>query len=110
LLKDDQSADAGNSKKVYIEQLLLGFVKINVSYLKGKRATWDVADSGGFILKNQDGSVQSMTNITISTGGIFGRDVADSASPMFDRWSERTQDEDLWTEVEGTGSLLMSYL
>jgi hypothetical protein len=118
LLQDDQLADAGNSKKFYIERLLLGSVKINLSYLKGKRATWDVTDSGGFILKDQDWGVQTMTNITVQTmtnitispgGKTSGRDVAGFSSPMFDKWSERTQDEDLWTEVEGTGSLLMSF-
>lgn len=118
LLQDDQLADAGNSKKFYIERLLLGSVKINLSYLKGKRATWDVNDSGGFILKDQDWAVQTMTNITVQTmtnitispgGKTSGRDVAGFSSPMFDKWSERTQDEDLWTEVEGTGSLLMSF-
>jgi hypothetical protein len=106
LLEDDESADAENTKKVYIEQLLLGFIKVNLSYRKGKKATWDVNDSGGFVLKDKGGPVQSMTNITtnirISPGGkIFGRAPADSASPMFERWSEQTQDEDIWTEAEG---------
>jgi hypothetical protein len=113
LLEDDESADAESSRKVYIEQLLLGFVKVNLSYRKGKKATWDVTDSVGFVLKDKEGAVQSMTNITtnirINPGGkIFRRESADSASSMFERWSKQTQDEDIWTEAEGTWPSLVS--
>jgi hypothetical protein len=106
LLDDDELADAENAKKVYIEQLFLGFIKVNLSYRKGKNASWDVNDSGGFVQKDKSGAVQTMTNITtnirIGPGGkIPGRESADSASPMFERWSEQTQDEDIWTEAEG---------
>jgi len=98
LLEDSDTTSAGD-KKMYVGQLMLGFVKINLSYLKGKKS-WE-NERGGINLKDSDGGL-NVTGITIGAGGmIVGRHEGDSLSPTYQRWSERTQDEDLWTDAEG---------
>jgi hypothetical protein len=100
LLEDDEPTKAGE-KKMYVGRLLLGFVKINLSYLKGKRQNWEVNERGGLTLRDAGGGL-NMTGIIIGAGGmIVGRHNGDFVSPTYQRWSERTQDEDLWTETEG---------
>lgn len=99
LLEDDESSSTGE-KKMYIGQLIMGFVKINLSYLKGKR-TWELNERGGLNLRDPDGTL-NMQGITIGAGGmIVGRHDSDRLSPTYQKWSERTQDEDLWTDAEG---------
>ena len=100
LLEDNGPTIAGK-KKMYVGQLLLGSVKINLSYLKGKRQNWEVNDRGGLTLRDS-GTGLNMTGITIGAGGMLvGRHSGDLVSPTYQKWSERTQDEDLWTETEG---------
>jgi hypothetical protein len=97
LLEENEPTNVGG-KKMYVGQLVLGYVKINLSYLKGKKQSWEANERGGITLRDPSGAL----NVTIGAGGmIVGRQDGDSMSPTFQRWSERTQDEELWTESEG---------
>jgi hypothetical protein len=97
LLEENEPTNVGG-KKMYVGQLVLGYVKINLSYLKGKKQSWEVNERGGITLRDPSGAL----NVTIGAGGmIVGRQDGNSMSPTFQRWSERTQDEELWTESEG---------
>ena len=102
LLTENQSTSYNPAeKKVYVGQLLLGYMKINLSYLKGRRSNWE--RETGLKLGDQGPNV---TGITIGARGmIVGRHKGDSLSPVYIRWSERTQDEDLYTEGDGKLSL-----
>ena len=93
LLAENQDASYNPAeKKVYVGQLLLGYMKINLSYLKGRRSNWE----------KETGLGPNVTAITIGARGmIVGRHRGDSLSPVYLRWSERTQDEDLYTEADG---------
>ena len=90
LMRDRMSPD----RKVYVEQLLLGFVKINLSYFKGRRGAWELTESGTFVLRGQDDDfLTSQLNVS---GLALGPDKHSSATLA--RWCETTHDEDLWTD------------
>jgi hypothetical protein len=93
LLAENQDASYNPAeKKVYVGQLLLGYMKVNLSYLKGRRSNWE----------KETGLGPNVAAITIGARGmIVGRHRGDSLSPVYLRWSERTQDEDLYTEADG---------
>jgi hypothetical protein len=75
-------------QKMYVEQLILGLVKINLSYVKGKKQNLDVTENGR----------NAIQNFTVATGGgqIIDRDVGkkNGQSEVFTRWSQLTSDED----------------
>jgi hypothetical protein len=74
-------------QKMYVEQLILGLVKINLSYVKGKKQNFEVTENG----KN------AFQNFTITSGGgqIIDSDrKKDYQSEVFTRWSQLTSDED----------------
>jgi len=37
---------AARYQKVYVEQLILGLVKINISYVKGKKQNFEILENG----------------------------------------------------------------
>jgi hypothetical protein len=104
LFGDNSSGELFNDQKVYIEQLLLGFVKINLSYLKGKRGNWELTEGGEFITKSIDGLTQNLPEkVAIATGGLKlgGGRKREAQSDMMAKWASYTHDEDLWTDAGG---------
>lgn len=100
LLEENEPTNSGG-KKMYVGQLVLDGVRVNLSYLKGKRQNWEVKERGNLTLRDGGGTL-NMTGITIGAGGmIVGRDHGDYLSPTYQKWSERTQDEEMWNEAEG---------
>ena len=75
-------------KKMYVEQLILGLVKINLSYLKGKKQTIDTPES----------KRKAIENLPISTGtGKTSDHAAENnieESEIFTRWSQLTSGQD----------------
>lgn len=90
MLTGENSEGDGGSGKVYVEQLVLGLLKVNLSYVKGKKQTWELTDKGDWVSKLSDPGFQSQT---------LGDD--GDPSEMFTRWSQHTYDEDLWAERQG---------
>ena len=87
---------SGSERKTYVEQLLLGYVKVNLSYFKGRRAPWELTESGAFIRKG----MESLAASTLSVGGmVLGKERAHSS--IMSKWSEHTHDDDLWTDSGG---------
>jgi hypothetical protein len=108
LFGDNSSGELLNDQRVYVEQLLLGFVKINLSYLKGKRGNWELTEGGEFITKSIDGLTQGLPEkMAITAGGLrlaVGRK-RESQSEVLAKWALYTHDEDLWTD-SGEGKSL----
>ena len=77
-----------SKQKMYVEQLILGLVKINLSYVKGKKQNFDMAENG----RN---TIQSFT-IAPAGGQILdtGDEKQNGQSEVYTRWSQLTSDED----------------
>jgi hypothetical protein len=81
----------GRENKVYIEQLFLGVVKVNLSYLKGKKQTWDFT--------NQNWGEKSLEGVLSLGEKIFNYTTHHhDKSDVFNSWSQQTYDEDRWAE------------
>ena len=89
LLTGETGGD-GSSGKVYVEQLVLGLLKVNLSYVKGKKQNWELTETGDWVSKTFDPNYQAQTE---------GED--GDPSEMFTKWSQHTYDEDLWAERQG---------
>jgi C2 domain/SHR-binding domain of vacuolar-sorting associated protein 13 len=101
LLGENASGELLNDNKVYVEQLLLGFVKVNLSYSKGKRGRWELTECGDFITKSIDGLTQGLPEkMAITAGGlrVVGGRKRQVQSEVLAKWASRTHDEDLWTD------------
>eukprot|EP00980_Cylindrotheca_fusiformis_P021402 scaffold8259_cov143-Cylindrotheca_fusiformis.AAC.20 len=100
ILEGPGSGEAGSKKKFYIEQLILGLVKINLSYIKGKKHSWEKADQGPISIKNLE--VTELPNLAAATTRSKANTNAKSEqSDAFQRWSQHTYDEDLFAENGG---------
>ena len=101
LFSTNASGEPHQDHKVYVEQLLLGFVKVNLSYLKGTRGNWELTDGGEFIAKNIDGLTQGLPEKMAMTAGglrvVTGK-IYESRSDVMEKWASYTYDEDLWTD------------
>jgi hypothetical protein len=89
----------GRESKVYIEQLFLGVVKVNLSYLKGKKQTWDYTNQGSWGEKGLE-DVRNLPQTALALGEriINYRTHHHDKSDVFNRWSQQTYDEDRWAE------------
>jgi hypothetical protein len=86
--------------KIYVEQLILGLVKVNLSYIKGKKQSWELTDQGAKAIKNME--VKELPNLALAAGGIqLGTPSRGDQSEVFTRWSQHTYDEDLLDENGG---------
>ena len=85
-----EHASGETSGKVYVEQLVLGLLKVNLSYVKGKKQTWELTEKGDWVSKAFDSNYQTQNE------GEAG-----DPSELFTRWSQHTYDEDLWAERQG---------
>jgi hypothetical protein len=107
----DETPQDPMSRKVYVEQLVLGFVKVNVSYFKGKKDDYP----GSTEKKSASGSTLegAMENVALAAGGlVIGSRTMQSRDGrnVFDIWSENTHEEDLWREGQGEFLLRMAEL
>jgi hypothetical protein len=96
LLVGEHAEESSSSRKVYVEQLVLGLLKVNLSYVKGKKQTWELTDKGDWVSKTMDPTIQALSQTFGGDGGEDG-----DPSEMFTRWSQHTYDEDLWAERQG---------
>lgn len=89
----------GRESKVYIEQLFLGVVKVNLSYLKGKKQTWDYTNQGSWGEKGFD-DVRNLPHTAFSLGEkiINYTTHHHDKSDIFNSWCQQTYDEDRWAE------------
>lgn len=82
-------------QKMYVEQLILGLVKINLSYVKGKKQSFGSAENGG----------NAIQNFTIATGTgqklDAGNEKSSDQSEIFTRWSQLNSNEDSMWGSEG---------
>ena len=92
-------ADAGGGPraKLYIEQLILGFVKVNLSYIKGKKQTLESSDVGGRGLETGESSGR----VHATSGTMPDNLQRGDQSEIFLKWSHRTHDE----EYLGSGGM-----
>ena len=88
-------------RKVYIEQLILGLVKLNLSYVKGKnKQSWELTDEGARKIKHLE--AKELPNLAIASGAInLGNQEKKDQSETFVRWSQHTYDEELLAENGG---------
>lgn len=102
LLGGGGSASGGESK-VYIEQLFLGVVKVNLSYLKGKKQAWELTTQGDWVEKRLEG-VRSLPKVAKAVGEriLSHQTLHNEKSDTFIKWSQQTYDEDRWAEDSST--------
>jgi hypothetical protein len=99
ILEGPGSGASGSKKKFYVEQLILGLVKINLSYIKGKKHSWE-ADQGALSIKNLE--VTELPNLAAAKSrNKANSNVKPDQSDAFQRWSQHTYDEDLFAENGG---------
>ena len=89
--------DAAKDKMVYIEQLFLGILKVNLSYLKGKKQTWELTSQGNWVIKRVDGS-HGLQNLAGSSGQFAGSSPFHVDSEAMTRWSQHTSDDEFQSE------------
>jgi hypothetical protein len=105
MLEGTGDGDSPSAKmKIYVEQLILGLVKVNLSYIKGKKHSWELADEGArarALKKHLD--VKEIPNLALATAGsVISNSLARAEqSEVFFRWSQHTYDEDLLAENGG---------
>lgn len=87
-------------RKIYIEQLILGLVKVNLSYVKGKKQSYELTDKGARALRNFE--MREIPNLALAVTGISLTEsiLRGDQSEVFLKWSQLTYDEDL---MEGGG-------
>jgi hypothetical protein len=101
---------AASKRKFYIEQLILGLVKINLSYIKGKKHSWDIADEGVLAMKNMEVEMTELPNLAAATTkNKMNNSNRQDQSEVFQRWSQHTYDEDLFAENSGESCLCLSH-
>lgn len=90
----DGSSPSANKRKIYIEQLILGLVKINLSYIKGKKQPYDIVDGGARMLKKMEAG--ELPTIAISSLNPLGRHGPNNRgeSEVFLKWSQHSEDGD----------------
>lgn len=91
------SAGSGTDMKVYIEQLFLGVIKVNLSYLKGKKQAWELTSQGGFVEKKVRGSrAFKNVEVLVNSSSLFHGN-----SDALLSWAQHTSAEDFQTESKG---------
>jgi len=85
-------------QKMYVEQLILGLVKINLSYVKGKKQNFELSEKG----------VYDVRDFTMVTGGGHGNGSdpkKNDQSEIFMKWSQLTSDQDSALDSAGAHNL-----
>ncbi|GKY92544.1 hypothetical protein MPSEU_000224700 [Mayamaea pseudoterrestris] len=79
-----------NATKLYIEQLFLGVVKVNLSYLKGKKQAWELTSQGGFVeKKTRRRRAYKNTEVLVNSSSLFH----DSSDALMS-WAQHTADDE----------------
>jgi C2 domain/SHR-binding domain of vacuolar-sorting associated protein 13 len=91
--------EESDKRKIYIKQLLLGVVKVNLSYLKGKKSPWEVTRQGGLVEKRFD-QVLSFAGGEYLIEQLFFHG---ENSDVFVAWSQHTSEDELRAEDESKG-------
>jgi hypothetical protein len=85
--------EATEKRKVYVEHLILGLMKVNLSYMKGKKQNLDLHSQGTKALKSLE--MKELQNFALAAGGIqFGTISKTDQSEVFTKWSQLTNEED----------------
>jgi hypothetical protein len=96
--------EAAEKRKVYVEHLILGLMKVNLSYVKGKKQNLELNDPRAKALKTEITEIQ---NFALAAGGIqFGSITKSEQSEVFTKWSQMTFEDDTLNETSGTFSIL----
>ncbi|CAB9515429.1 Putative vacuolar protein sorting-associated protein [Seminavis robusta] len=104
LLVGEHSEEDASAGKVYVEQLVLGLLKVNLSYVKGKKQlAWELTDKGDWVSKTMDPAFHVISQ-NLGVSGVVGEEEEGDPSELFMRWSQHTYDEDLWAERQGKRS------
>lgn len=80
--------DDNSEAKTYVEKLYLGPIRLNLTYVKGRRASSYIEPE-----INLNGNIRDV----LSFGDDY--DKSSSYSEVFSKWAEFTHDEDLWSET-----------
>ncbi|KAG7355258.1 vacuolar-sorting-associated protein 13 C-terminal domain containing protein [Nitzschia inconspicua] len=92
-------SDSAEKRKVYIEHLILGLMKVNLSYVKGKKHNFELNEQGSKALKE-------IQNFAMATGGIqFGSVPKSDQSEVFTKWSQMTFEDDSLINTGGVYNL-----
>jgi len=83
----EEGTKGGPGAKLYVEQLILGLVKVNLSYIKGKKQAYDLLDRGVAVLKTGQFS-------TVSADALPEPLQLRDQSEIFLKWSQRTHEEE----------------
>ena len=104
LQSDGSRGVLSQKQKMYVEQLILGLVKINLSYVKGKKQIFDTTEN----------SRNTIQNFTIATGSgqklDTGIEKNNDQSEIFTRWSQLSSDEDSVWGSAGKFLFLFTYM
>ncbi len=102
LLKSEEGGSQIRRRKIYVEQLILGLVKVNLSYVKGKKQSYELTDKGTRTLKNFE--MREIPNLALAVTGMSLTEsiLRGDQSEVFLKWSQLTYDEDL---MEAGGKL-----
>lgn len=84
-------AQGGPKVKIYIEQLILGLVKVNLSYIKGKKQAFELSEIGSKALRAGE-----FSSLALATSGLLPESLLrGDQSEAFLRWSQHTHDEEM---------------
>jgi hypothetical protein len=93
-------SEASEKRKVYVEHLILGLMKVNLSYVKGKKQHFDLNDQRARALKTEMKDIQNLA--LAAAGGIQFRSIIKSEqSEVFTKWSQMTFEDDSMSETIG---------
>jgi hypothetical protein len=95
-----ERSETAEKKKVYVEHLILGLMKVNLSYVKGKKQSFDLDDQGSRALRTME--LKDIQNFALAAGGIqFGSMSKSEQSEVFTKWSQMTFEDDSIHESGG---------
>jgi len=85
-------------QKMYVEQLILGLVKINLSYVKGKKQNFETSENNTY-------DVHDFTMAKGEGHGIDSDQKKSEQSEKFTKWSQLTSDQDSALDSAGSHNL-----
>lgn len=96
LLATEVCEESSKQSKLYIRQLVLGVVKVNLSYLKGKKSLWEGQRLGRWVDKRFD-QVLGVAGAEYMTDNFS----ASENSDLFLAWSQHTSEDERHSEDDG---------
>ena len=105
LLVSENGNSSGGATRVYIEQLFLGIVKVNLSYLKGKKQAWELTNQGGFVEKKPRGRrAFKNTEVLVNSSSLFH-----GSSDALMNWAQHTSEDEDHVERKGESRLYVRW-